>query len=78
MNGSATCPACHREMDMADLEFLVSTVSEKDLADVATITALAETLGMRDAERLPEILDRANLVIGVLRERIRVLEGRDA
>lgn len=79
MNGSATCPACHRSMTTDDMESLVSTVSEKDLNDIATVRSLAETLGMRDTDSdLPDILERAVLVVGVLRERIRTLEGRDA
>jgi len=75
MNGSATCPGCLRPMTMDDMQFLFVTASDTDRNAVETIVELRETVGLDHGDPLPEVIWRANHLIGVLRERIRMLEA---
>tara|TARA_Y100001949_G_scaffold51726_1_gene43591 strand:- start:378 stop:575 length:198 start_codon:yes stop_codon:yes gene_type:complete len=65
-------------MTMDDMKFLMVAASEPDLNGVKVITDLRTCVGMGRGDRLPEVIERATLVVETLRERVRVLEGRDA
>ena len=65
-------------MTTDDMKFLMVTASEHDLNGVKVITDLRTCVGMERGDRLPEVIERATLVVETLRERVRVLEGRDA
>tara|TARA_Y100000782_G_C9965110_1_gene173431 strand:+ start:23 stop:220 length:198 start_codon:yes stop_codon:yes gene_type:complete len=65
-------------MTTDDMKFLMVTASEHDLNGVKVITDLRDTLGMRKGDRLPEVIEQATVVVETLRERVRVLEGRNA
>jgi len=78
MTDPPTCPSCQRPLTTDDMRFLMITASETDLNGVKVITNLRDTLGMRRGDRLPEVLEQATVVVETLRERVRVLEGRDA
>ncbi len=60
------------------MKFLMVAASEPDLNGVKVITDLRTCVGMGRGDRLPEVIERATLVVETLRERVRVLEGRDA
>ena len=78
MTDSPTCPSCRRPMTMDDMKFLMVAASEPDLNGVKVITDLRTCVGMGRGDRLPQVMERATLVVETLRERVRVLEGRDA
>ena len=78
MTNPPTCPSCQRPMTTDDMKFLMVTASEHDLNGVKVITDLRDTLGMRKGDRLPEVIEQATVVVETLRERVRVLEGRNA
>lgn len=78
MTDSPTCPGCLRPLTMDDMQFLFVTASDTDRNAVEVITDLRETVGLDHGDSLPEVIWRADLIIKILRERIRTLEGRDA
>lgn len=78
MTDSPTCPGCLRPMTMEDMQFLLVTASANDIDAVEIITGLRETVGLGRGDPLPEVIMRADLIIKVLRERIKSLEGPDA
>ena len=78
MTDLPSCPSCRRPMTMDDMQFLLITADEPELNGVKVITDLRTCVGMGRGDRLPQVLERATLVVEALRERVRVLEGRDA
>ncbi len=72
------CPSCQRPMTMDDMQFLLITADDDQINGTKIITDLRTCVGMGRGDRLPQVMERATLVVETLRERVRVLEGRDA